>query len=418
MIVELPYGKTTLRVEIPDRCYAGTLEPKDDTEAPDPEGEVRRALARPIGSPPLRELVSPRQRVVILASDISRPAPSTLMLPPILDELSEAGVPDAHITVIFGLGIHRRQTSEERRGLVGSGVFDRVECIDHDIEACVEVGVTSRGNHAEVNRRVAEADFVIATGNLEYHYFAGYSGGAKALAPGVCGRATIEANHRLFVEQGARCGRIEGNPLREELEEIAAMTGVDFMLNLVLNRRKRVIRAVAGDVTLAHRAGVESIDRIYRVAIDRRADIVIVTPGGFPKDMTLYQAHKAMQNALQALKPGGILLTAAHCREGIGDEKLAGAFTDGTSLVDLAGELGRVFIQGRHIASQMARILLDHEIYLVTDMASDPRSRLFFPTFDSIEAALAAALEKKGRDAGVLVLPYGISTLPAVESAQ
>jgi len=414
MIIELPYGRTVLKAEVPERNYVGTLVPRGDVGANDPEAEVRRALAEPIGSPPLRDLVAPGRRVVILASDISRPAPSGILIPPLLDELNAAGVPDRNIAVVFGLGIHRRQTDSERRRLVGERVFDRIECVDYDIDDCLEVGVTVRGNRAEVFRRVLEADFVVATGNVEYHYFAGYSGGAKALAPGVCSRSTIEANHRLFVDPDARAGRIAGNPLREELEEIAAMAGIGFILNVVLNRRNRVIRAVAGDVTRAHRVGAEEIDRIYGIEIDRRADIVIASPGGFPKDMNLYQAHKAMENALPALKPGGILLTVAQCPEGYGNPVFEQAFMEGRSIPELAGELEGVFVQGRHIASQIARIKLNHEIYLVSNMKPERRRRLFFPTFDNLESALAAAFASRGPDSEVLVLPYGISTLPVV----
>lgn len=414
MVVDLPYGKKSLRCDVPDRNFAGVLEPHDDSGVADPVGEVRRALAEPIESPRLRDLVDADGRVVILASDITRPAPSRILIPPLLDELKAAGVPDGNIVVMFGIGIHRKQTLAERRMLIGDAVFERIECVDFEIEDCVEVGVTSRGAHVKISRRVHDADYVIATGNLEFHYFAGYSGGAKALAPGVCGRSTIEDNHRLFVHPDARSGKLSGNPLREELEEIAAMKGVDFMLNVVLNRRNQVIRAFAGDVTGAHRAGAELIDRIYRVDIDDRADVVITTPGGFPKDMNLYQAHKAMENALQALKPGGTLLTAARCQEGFGQPVFARAFSDGTSIPELADELGRVFVQGRHIASQMARIKLDHEIFLVSDMPPDLRRRLFFPTFDTMDEALSASLSAAGPDARVLVLPHGISTLPSV----
>jgi len=412
MQVDLNYGKSTISVTIPAKNYLGTILPADVPGVAFPQEEVRRALAEPIGSARLRELAAGKTRIKILASDITRPSPSFWLLPPILEELYAAGISNHQITILFGLGVHRKHTKTEQRNLVGKEIFNSITCVDHDRDDCIEIGTTSRGAKVAVFRKLLTADFIIATGNLEYHYFAGYSGGAKALAPGFCSRATIEANHCRFLDPGAAGGRIKGNPLREELEEMAAMVGIDFIVNAVLNPHKEITRVVAGDVTLAHRAGAEYIDRIYRQKISRYADIIITSPGGYPKDMNLYQAHKAMQNAKQALKPGGILLTTAKCPEGLGEENFARVFEEGLSLETMVGEMKQRFIQGRHIALQMAKLQTEYELYLVTDLSAKIRQKLFFKAFLSIETALAAALKSKGENAQVLVMPYGISTLP------
>jgi len=416
MKVDLNYGKKIVSLDIPDSNFLGMMKPEDIDRVDDPAAEVRLALVEPIGSQRLKELLSPNDRAVILVSDISRPVPSKILLPPILAEIKIAGLDDNQVKIVFGLGVHRKQTEEEKKDLVGKKIYERIECIDHDIEDCEQVGVTSWGTKAEVFRKVLEADFVIATGSLEFHYFAGYSGGVKALAPGVCSQATIESNHSLFLHPDAKAGMLTGNPLREELEEIAAMVGVDFMVNAVLNPQKEIIKVVAGDVTAAHRAGAEYIDRMYRLPIDEPADIVITSPGGFPKDINLYQAHKAIQNALPAVKKGGIVLTVGCCKEGIGEESFARALTEDLSLNERVDELKSKFIQGRHIASQMAKIQLEHRIYLVSDLPQEVTNNLFFRCFDSPQKALSEALKIKGKDARILVLPFGISCLPYLKT--
>ncbi len=416
MKIDLHYGKKIVSLDIPNSNFLGMIKPEDKAGVDDPAAEVRRALAEPVKSKRLKELVSPDDRIVILVSDITRPAPSKVLLPPILEEIKTAGIDDNQVKIVFGLGVHRKQTEEEKKDLVGKKIYERIKSIEHDLEDCEQVGVTSRGTKAEVFRKVLEADFVIATGNLEFHYFAGYSGGAKALAPGVCSRTTIESNHSLFLHPGAKAGVLKGNPLREELEEIAAMVGVDFMVNAVLNPQKEIIKVVAGNVTAAHRAGVEYIDRIFRLQINEPADVVITSPGGFPKDINLYQAHKAMQNALPAVKKGGIILTVACCKEGIGEENLSRALSENLSLDELVDELKHKFIQGRHIASQMAKIQLEYRIYLVSDLPQEVTKNLFFRCFDSPQKALSEALKAQGKDAKVLVMPFGISCLPHLKS--
>ena len=412
MKVSLNYGHNSMALDIPDKIYMGTLSPKDIKEIEDPINEVRRALAHPIGSKKLKELVSSKDKVIILASDVSRPSPSSILLPPILKELNEAGLSNDQITIVFGLGVHRKQTEEEKKRLVGVEVYNQVKCIDHDIENCVKIGITKRGNEVSVFKKILEADFIIATGNLEFHYFAGFSGGAKAVAPGVCGRETIANNHKHFLESGAKAGKIKGNPIREEIEEIGEMVGIDFMVNAVLNSHKKIVKIVAGDVTKAHREGAKYINDLFRVEIDELADIVITSPGGYPKDIDLYQTHKAMENASLAVKTGGILIVVGECVDGLGEGKFAEALNGKLSSQELIEELKNNFILGRHKASRIAKIHLDSEIYLVSNLADEIKKTLFIKNFNSLEEAFSNALIAQGTEAKVLVIPYGGSTLP------
>jgi len=412
MKASINYGHDSLVIDIPSENYMGTLNPKDIKEIDDPVSEVRRALAHPIGCKKLRKLVFPKDKVIILASDVSRPSPSSILLPPILEELNEAGVNNDQITIIFGLGVHRKQTEEEKKRLVGNEVYKQVNCIDHDIDDCVKIGTTKRGNEVSVFKKILDANFIIATGNLEFHYFAGFSGGAKAIAPGVCSRNTIANNHKHFLEPGAKAGRIQGNPIREEIEEIGEMVGIDFMVNAVLNSHKKVVKVVAGEITKAHREGTKYVNDMFRVEIDALADIVLTSPGGYPKDIDLYQTHKGMENASLAVKKGGIIIVAGECRDGLGEGKFAQALDGKLSPQELIEELKKNFILGRHKASRVAKIHLDSEIYLVSNLPTEIKSKLFIKNFNSLEEAFYQALKVKGEKAKVLVIPYGGSTLP------
>ena len=412
MKVSLNYGHDLMALDIPDENYMGTLNPKDTKEVENPALEVKRALANPIGSKKLKELVSSKDKIVMLVSDVSRPCPSYILLPPILEELKEAGVNNNKITIVFGLGVHRKHTEEEKKRLVGENIYNKIKCIDHDIDDCVKIGNTKRGNNVFIFREILKADFIIATGNLEFHYFAGYSGGAKALAPGVCGRSTISDNHKHFLDPGAKAGIIKGNPVREEMEEIGEMVGIDFIVNAALNSHKKVVRIVAGDVTKAHREGAKHINNIFGVKIDSLADIVIVSPGGYPKDIDLYQTHKAMEFASLAVKKGGIIIAFGECRDGLGEGKFAEALNGKLSPQELIEELKKNFILGRHKASRVAKIHLDSEIYLVSSLAEEIKKNLFIKSFDSLEEAFSNAIKVQGEKARVLIIPYGNSTLP------
>ncbi|MFB0920516.1 MAG: nickel-dependent lactate racemase, partial [Oscillospiraceae bacterium] len=319
MRIEFGFGSGTQAVELPEKNLLGILTPNSVPHELSGEAEVRRALASPIGSKPLRELVKPGQHIAIVTSDITRPMPTWLVMPDILDELYAAGAKAEDITLVFALGSHRKHTQEEQKKLAGERAFNEIKCVDSNGASYVSFGTTSHGTPVDIVQTVAEADFRICLGNIEYHYFAGYSGGAKAIMPGVSTRAAIQVNHSLMVRDEACAGKLEGNPLREDIEEAVSMVGVDFILNVVLDEHKQVIRAVAGDVTQAHRAGCAFLDMLYLKKIEERADIVLVSQGGAPKDINLYQTQKALDNAKHAVKKGGIIILIGSCKEGLGE---------------------------------------------------------------------------------------------------
>ena len=286
--------------------------------------------------------------------------------------------------------------------------------MDGNTADCVHIGETSRGTPVDIVRTVAEADRRICLGNIEYHYFAGYSGGAKAIMPGVSTRAAIQANHSRMVEETAHAGKLEGNPVREDIEEAAAMVGVDFIVNVVLDAQKEIIRAVAGDVTAAHRVGCAFLDTLYRKEIPQRADIVLVSQGGAPKDLNLYQTQKALDNAKHAVKPGGVVVLIGSCKEGLGEKTFEEWLTTAPTPHSLIERIKKEFRLGGHKAAAIAMVLEKADIYLVSDMEDALVERLLMKPFHSVQAAYDAAVEKCGADASVLVMPYGGSTLPRV----
>ena len=349
MKLELGFGQGTQTLEVPDQNVMGVLEPNAVPAGLTGTAEVARALAEPIGAPLLRQVVRPGETVAIVTSDITRPCPTAKILPPVLAELAAGGIRREDITLVFALGSHRPHTEEEMRRLAGPD-YDTLRCGD-SVGDFVHLGETRRGTPVDIVRTVAEADRRICLGNIEYHYFAGYSGGAKAIMPGVSTRAAIQANHTMMVLPEACAGHLEGNPLREDIEEAAAICGVDYLVNVVLDAHKEIVKAVAGDVTAAHRAGCRYLDGLYQVTIPHRADIVVVSQGGAPKDLNLYQTQKALDNAKHAVRPGGTIVLVGSCKEGLGEATFGRWIQEAQKPSDLTDRVQRHFELGGHKAA-------------------------------------------------------------------
>lgn len=313
---------------------------------------------------------------------------------------------------MFALGSHRHHTPEEMKKLAGERAYAEIKCVDSDLTDCVHMGVTSHGTPVDVFRTVAEADRRICLGNIEYHYFAGYSGGAKAIMPGVSTRAAIQSNHSQMVSEDACAGKLEGNPVREDIEEAGAICGIDYILNVVLDEHKHVIMAAAGDAVKAHREACRFLHRIYRKEIPERADIVLVSQGGAPKDLNLYQTQKALDNAKHAVKKGGIVILIGSCREGLGEGVFEDWMLHSPSPKAMIERIRTDFQLGGHKAAAIAMVLENADIYLVSDLPEDFVRKIFLEPKASAQEALDCAFAKLGKDATVLAMPYGGSTLP------
>ncbi len=415
MELEFGYGASVQRVTVPEKNLVAQLTANEMEHTRRGEEAVRFALEHPIGAGRLRDTVRPGQRIAILASDISRPVPSYQLLPSLLEEIFAAGCKAEDITVVFGLGSHRHQTEEEKRRLAGDWVCDTVKCVDSDPRDCIHMGTTQAGTPVDITRVVAEADFRICTGNIEFHYFAGYSGGAKALMPGASTPAAIQANHRMMVDPNACAGKLEGNPIRQDIEEAGRIAGLHYMLNVVLDEHKNIVYAVAGDVTKAHREGCRYLDRMYRKTIPAQADIVLVSQGGAPKDANLYQTQKALDNAKYAVKKGGTVILIGACNEGMGSKTFQEWFQAAPTAQSMITRIHQDFQLGGHKAAAVAMVLENASIDLVSEMEPEFVQSLFLTPRASAQEAFDAAMEKYGPDATVIAMPFGGATLPAWE---
>ena len=420
---DLPYGKGRLQVSIPgDR-----LVPREANPIGDETRAVMEALENPIGTAPLHDIVRPGERVAIVVNDITRLTRTDLMLPPIIDTLNAAGIPDRDIFIVFALGIHRRQTDEERKLIAGEETYRRIRCFDHiangiatDSASLVEIGTTSFGNRVEINREVWEADRIILTGEIIYHLIAGYSGGRKSLVPGVAGFRTTTFNHRMIFDPDCRAGKLDGNPAHEDLLEGCRMADPDFMVNAVLSPDGKLIRVVAGHYDLAHREGCRTVDDMLRVEVAAPYDLIIASAGGFPWDIDLRQAHKGLDNACRALRPGGSVLFYAECPSGAGIrsfEEYVSRYRDDFEMRDA---LSREFVVGGHKAYWVARLGRLYNVHLVSGLDPDFVRRCHFTPVSPAnhEAALRSLLGRAGADARVAAIPYSGVTLPAVHITQ
>jgi nickel-dependent lactate racemase len=369
----------------------------------------------------LQEIVNPGERVAIVVNDITRLAHSDVFLPVLVDELNLAGIPDRNIVVVFALGNHRRHTAEEQRQIVGEDLARRISLIDHD--AFVQnnlsfVGRTTYGNEIWVNRRVREADRVILTGEIIYHLIAGYSGGRKSLVPGVAGAATISFNHKFILDPRCRAGALDGNPAHEDMLEACGLFKPDFLLNVILNGNGKLAGVVAGHYDQAHRAGCETVNEIHQVPFERPYDVVIASAGGFPFDIDLRQAHKGMENAARALRPGGTLLYFAECREGAG----VGALSEWVERFSSSGEMALAlqshFVVGGHKAYWIVRLGERMRVLLISELPETlVRNCHLVPASDSA-VALRTALEEAGPKARVAYIPDASLTFPSSSKAR
>ncbi len=420
--VWLPYGKTDVCIRVPARNLLGPIEPAERQGALDAKAEVERALKEPIGSKRLCEIAKPESKVAIVVDDATRKAPSEVMLLPVLAELNLAGVKDENVTVIFGCGTHRTVKPEEATVLLGAEALKRVKTISHDCRAqdLVYVGTTkTHGNKVQVNRVFAEADVKLLLGDVGFHYYAGYGGGRKSVLPAVCGEETIKQNHAMLLHANARTGVLEDNPVHRDMTEAARLARIDFIVNVVANKKGEIVKAFAGDLEQAFLEAVKLVDEMYRIIVDRRADIIVVSAGGHPADMNLYQAYKALDNALDAVKRGGVIILVAECPEGHGNQVFYDWMTRLGDLKNVEREIKRNFVLGGHKAYYLLKALQNHQIILVSSLPDYYATSIFkLKTARAVNDAFAEALKIAGSASRVWVMPQGSFTLPVFKAPE
>lgn len=418
--VWLPYGKTDVCVRVPARNLLGSITPKEKAACDDAKAEIERALKEPlpVGTRRLSEIAVPESKIAIVVDDATRKAPSETMLLPVLAELSLAGVKDENITVIFGTGIHRAVTPEEAKMLLGEEALKRVNTISHDAKApdLVHVGNTKHGNKVMLNRVFAEANVRVLLGDVGFHYYAGYGGGRKSVLPAVAGEDSIKFNHAMLLNSNACTGILDDNPVHEDMVEAAKLAKVDFVVNVVTNSKSEVVQAFAGELDEVFSQGVKLVDEMFRVAVDRRADIVVASCGGTPADINLYQAHKAVDSALEVVKRGGVIILVAECPEGHGNQIFYDWMVKYSDLKSVEKEIKRNFVMGGHKAYFLLKALQNHRIILVSTLPDYYATNIFkLKTARAVNDALNEAFNIVGKAARVWTISHGNYLMPEVK---
>jgi nickel-dependent lactate racemase len=422
MKVTLNYGRNGLVVDLPD--HSRIVAPRHQRGLPNEASAIREALRHPIGSPPLALLVRPGDKVVISHTDVTRATPNGRILPILLDELESAGIVPGDITLLNAIGTHRKQTVAELRQMLGDQVVDRYRCIQHDGDddaGLVPLGRTSFGNPVRVNRLFVESDVRILTGFVEPHFFAGFSGGPKGVMPALAGNESVYSNHgySMLAHPRATWGTTEGNPVWEEMREVALLAKPTFLLNVTLNRQHQITGVFAGDLVEAHRLGCDFCRESAMVRVEAPFDIVITTNSGYPLDQNLYQSTKGISGGNQIVRKGGTILIATACAEGLPDHgHYAELLRRGGSpqgVLDLISQPG--FGEQDQWAVQIqAMVQLRANVQVYSDGLTDDQIRqaLLWPCRD-IEGTVAALQSGYGQDARICVLPEGPQTIAYID---
>jgi nickel-dependent lactate racemase len=423
----VPFDKGELTFNLPDGWRGTVVESKTIPPVGDVMAAVAKAIASPVNSPPLRELVGPGEKVCIVFTDITRASPDSLLVPPVLAELKAAGVCDEDITLLCGIGLHRPSTPEEKVAKLGKAVVDRYRVIDSEPlnpGALVDLGTTESGIPLSVNKIAYEADLLIATGIVEPHQYAGYSGGRKTLAVGAAGEAMIAYTHgpHMIDQPGTRLGRVEGNPFHAAVTEAARRAGLRFIVNVVQDDRKRVVTVRAGEPEATFKELVALAKTLYEVPVPRQYDVAIAGVG-YPKDANLYQASRAASYLFFAptpvVKPGGFFIVPAPCGEGagegVGEQRFLKAMRDAPDVQFILDDARRNgYPPGQQRAFVMAKVLEQTGVIIVGAQDPDLIRSAKFLAVPTMEAAFALLGDRLGNRLDVLVVPHALLTLPIV----
>lgn len=421
MDIRLDYGRTGLVVHLPDDVDVSVLDPQKGTPLAAPQAAVAAALTNPIGAPPLSELAGGKRDAVVVISDKTRPIPYDIVLPPLLGALEAGGIARERIEILVATGLHRANTPEELAEMTSPEIVARYRIRNHVARAQdehVHLGRTDGGTELWIDRGYLAADLKVITGRIEPHLIAGYSGGRKAVAPGLAGVDTMRSLHgATMLESPIGPGLIEGNPLHAELLGIARRVGVDFMCDVTLNRQRQLTGVFAGDLEAAHTAGVRFVAAQVHVEIERTADIVITSAAGFPLDDTYYQSIKGLVAALNIVQRGGTIILAAAMSEGIGSAEFQHLLAETRGNDDFMARVTSpgFFAIDQWMVQHLCQVRRKAEVIVVSHgLAGRDTAHLLVDTAATVEEALARCRDKYGPRPHVAVLPEGPYVLPTV----
>jgi nickel-dependent lactate racemase len=422
--IELAYGRHGLTIDLPDDAAVTVIEPNFVPGLPDERWAIQEALRSPIGTLALREITEAEDTVAIVFSDLTRPMPNDRALPPLLDKLALAGVPDDQILLINALATHRPQTEGELADMLGEKIVGRYRVLQHDAwsDELVEVTENFAGRMVRVNRAYVEASVRILTGFIEPHFFAGFSGGPKAVLPGIVDIDAILDNHsgQMLTHPNATWAVTEGNPVWEEMLAVARATQPTFLLNVTLNQKREITGVFAGDMVAAHRQGVAFARETAMQPVPEPFDIVITSNSGYPLDLNLYQAVKGMSAAAQIVRPGGDIIIAAECWDGVPDHGEYKRMLWGAGSVEELWETVTAPGFRRHDqweALVQARIQRRANVHVYADgLSENELERALVYPCQSIEETVAR-LRHHNPKSTIAILPDGPQTVPYVDRA-
>ena len=422
MRVRLEYGRSGLDVELPDRNVVKCLGYQAQDPLADPAAAIRDALAHPIGTPPLAELARGRASACVVVSDVTRPVPNAVLLPPILDTLQASGIPRERILILVATGLHRPNLGDELAEMVGREIVEGYRIENHDGQNRDEhahLGESPRGVPIWIDRRYVDADLKITTGLVEPHFMAGFSGGRKLVCPGLAALETIRAWHspKFLEHPNARNGVLQENPVHEENTWIARRTGCDFIVNTVIDERRQILSVVAGDMEAAFLEGVRFVRKLVRDTVPEPVDVVVTSSAGYPLDTTYYQSVKGMVAALEVVKPGGTIILAASMSEGIGSAEFQRLFDENATLDAFMDRILHTdyFVMDQWQLEELAKVRRKAKVKVVTDgLPPETLKRLFVEPVPTVEAAVADSLAEHGQDATIAVIPKGPYVLAEV----
>ena len=406
----LEYGEG--HVEFTNSSNYQVLQSNANNEIIDWDNKITQSFSEPINSPTLTKIVIDEkpEQVLILVNDITRPVRYDIVLKPMLDELLQAGIKSRNITLLIATGMHRPMTDKEVEKTLGKEISKKYNWKNHKCdENLVYYGELDEGIPLYVNSLVKEADLLCAVGVIAPHYMAGYSGGRKSLLPGVAGRQTIEAHHSLMRRPGSKTGHLEGNPFHQITVEAAEKTNLRFISNIVVNSKNEPIDLVVGHWLKAWEHGVTICQQNSIIEIDQLADIVIVSAGGYPKDINMYQAQKALENASYCVKDGGIILLVAECREGLGEKVFEQWLDEAPDPEYLENKIRDLFELGGHKAYAVSRVAVNHKLYLYSSMDDERVKNVFMDPVHSIDEFVDKYIDDKKL---VYIMPHGANTVP------
>lgn len=415
MRFHLDYGRTGLQVELPDEHVVKCLEYQPAEPLADPQAAIAERLSRPTGTEPLGRLAGGRRDACVVISDVTRPVPNQVILPPLLTRLEQSGIAREKILILVATGLHRPNTRDELVEMVGRCVVENYRIENHhggQLSEHTHLGESPRGIPIWIDTRYVRAELKITTGLIEPHFMAGFSGGRKLICPGLAALETIRPWHGPdFLEHpNARTGCLVDNPVHEENTYIARRAGCDFILNVVIDAKRRILSVVAGDMEAAFYEGVELARKPVTDSVSEPVDIVVTTSAGYPLDTTYYQSIKGMVAALPILKPGGTIVLAAAMSEGIGSREFQHLFDENPTLEIFMARILHTdyFVKDQWQLEELAKVRRQANVKVVTDgLPAETLSRLFVDSAESVEAAVAEALAEHGPQATIAVIPKG-----------